>query len=74
VGNLTAIRHDGEIVAVVLGDRAVITPGLEPRKQYNVQAMCLYALGIDSATRAESYNDDDALAYANHARASRVLA
>jgi hypothetical protein len=58
------IHHDGEIVAFVVGGRALITSNLADEALAVVRAKCLYALEIATGERPGSCCDGAAAAYA----------
>jgi hypothetical protein len=64
------ITYDGEVVAVVVGDEAIIPNTLAPEDQRTVEAMCLYALEVAAGQHAGPYSDERALAYAQQAAAA----
>ena len=61
------ITYQGRIVALVIGDRAIIDDALAPDGQRHVKAMCLYALELDEWQRAAVYMDAAEDAYARRA-------
>ncbi|HEY2202109.1 MAG TPA: hypothetical protein VGH56_09475 [Solirubrobacteraceae bacterium] len=67
--NLRAITYRGPIVALVIGDRAVIDDTMEPHERGHVKEVCRYTLGLDELQRAAVYTDAAADAYARRARA-----
>ena len=62
--NLQPITYQGRIVALVIGDRAIIDDTSAPDAQRHVKAMCLYALELDERQRAAIYRDAAVDAYA----------
>jgi hypothetical protein len=66
------ITYNGEVVAVVVGDEAIIPTTLAPEDQRTVEAMCLYALELAAGQHAGPYSDERALEYAQ--RAASVVA
>lgn len=64
------ITYKGEVVAVVIGDEAIIPRALPAEDRLTVEAMCLYALEIAAGQHAGPYSDDLALKYAQQARAA----
>ena len=67
------IEYHDEVVAVVLGDQAIIPTGLPAADRQTVKAMCLYALEVIAGTRAGPYTTERALEYAKRAGAGRAL-
>jgi hypothetical protein len=61
------ITYNGEVVAVVVGDEAIIPNTLAPEDRQTVEAMCLYALEVAAGQHAGPYSDERALEYAQHA-------
>jgi hypothetical protein len=61
------IRHDGDVVAWVVGSRAVITSGLDGDALDLVRAKSLYALEVQAGERPGPYTDGAATAYARSA-------
>ncbi len=61
------IHHDGEVVAVVVGGRAVTTRGLAHDAFEVVRAKCLYALEVQAGEQRGPYSDPAATAYARSA-------
>jgi hypothetical protein len=61
------IHHGGDVVAWVVGGRAVITGGLADDASDLVRAKCLYALEIAAGERPGPYTDGAATAYARSA-------
>jgi hypothetical protein len=70
---MQSIHYRGQLVAVITGDRAIITPSLKGRRLVDVQAMCLYAISCLTAKPARRYSDEAAFAYARRAHAERLL-
>jgi len=64
---LQQITHNGELVAIVLADQAIIDDALPVSERSQVQAMCLYALQIQAGELPGPYTDDKANAYARAA-------
>ena len=58
------IHHDGDVVAFVVGGRAVITGGLADDAFDVVRAKCLYALEVQAGEQRGPYSDRAATAYA----------
>jgi hypothetical protein len=65
------IHHDGHVVALVAGDRALIGEELRGRALALVQAKCLYALEIQAGECPGPYTEAAATRYAQHAIARR---
>jgi len=61
------ITYNGEVVAVVIADQAIIPRALPAQHRTTVEAMCLYALEVAAGQHAGRYSDDRALAYARRA-------
>jgi hypothetical protein len=64
------ITYQGEVVAVVIADQAIIPKALPAEDRKTVEAMCLYALEITAGGHVGPYSDDRALAYAQRAAAA----
>ena len=64
------ITYNGEVVAVVIADQAIIPKALPAEDRKTVEAMCLYALEVATGQHAGPYSDDRALAYAQRAAAA----
>lgn len=64
------ITYNGEVVAVVIADQAIIPKALPAEDRKTVEAMCLYALEVAAGRHAGTYSDDRALAYAERAAAA----
>ena len=64
------ITYNGEVVAVVISDHAIIPKALPVEDRKTVEAMCLYALEVAAGQHAGPYSDDRALAYAQRAEAA----
>ena len=64
------ITYNGEVVAVVIADQAIIPKALPAEDRKTVEAMCLYALEVAAGRHACPYSDDHALAYAERAAAA----
>ena len=71
MSRLHQITHNGELVAIVLADQAIIDDTLPASEQPHVQAMCLYALQIQAGELPGPYTDAKATAYAVAAGARR---
>lgn len=67
MSRLQQITHNGELVAIVLADQAIIDGTLPASEQPHVQAMCLYALQIQAGELPGPYTDARATAYARAA-------
>ncbi len=67
MSRLQQITHNGELVAIVLADQAIIDDTLPAGERPKVQAMCLYALQIQAGELPGPYTDDKANAYARAA-------
>lgn len=67
MATIQRIHHDGDVVAFVVGGRAVITGGLAGDASDLVRAKCLYALEIAAGERPGPYTDGAATAYARSA-------
>jgi len=67
MSRLQQITHNGELVAIVLADQAIIDDTLPASERRQVQAMCLYALEIQAGELPGPYTDDKANAYARAA-------
>jgi hypothetical protein len=65
------IHHDGEVVAFVVGGRALISADLADGAFEVVRAKCLYALEIATGDRPGPYTDRAATAYARSAMGRR---
>jgi hypothetical protein len=65
------ITHNGRIVALVAGQRAVISEHVPERHRPTVKAMCLYAIEIAAGHLPGLYTDTEALAYARSVAAQR---
>lgn len=63
------IEYNDEVVAVVVGDQAIIPKGLPAADRQTVKAMCLYALEVIAGSRPGPYTTDRALEYASRAAA-----
>src|SRR5205085_1325983 len=63
------IEHDGHIVALVAGGRALLGDQLTGQALALVRAKCLYALEVHAGERAGPYSDQAATRYAAGARA-----
>jgi hypothetical protein len=61
------IHHGGEVVAFVLGGRAVISGSLADDALDVVRAKCLYALEVQAGEKRGPYSDRAATAYARSA-------
>lgn len=70
---ITEVHYAGELAAVVTAGHAILEPALEGRQLEDVQAMCLYAITLSDEQPGRVYADADALAYAEHVRATRVV-
>ncbi len=64
MSRLQQITHNGELVAIVLADQAIIDDTLPASERSKVQAMCLYALQIQAGELAGPYTHAKAKAYA----------
>lgn len=64
------ITYNGEVVAVVVGDEAIIQKALPAEDRRTVEAMCLFALEVAAGLHAGPYSDERALKYARRARAA----
>jgi hypothetical protein len=64
------IEYHDQVVAVVIGDQAIIPKGLPAADRQTVKAMCLYALEVIAGTQPGPYNTDRALEYAQRAAAA----
>lgn len=64
------ITYNGEVVAMVIADQAIIPKALPAEDRRTVEAMCLYALEVAAGQHAGPYSDDRALAYAQRAAAA----
>jgi len=64
MSRLQQITHNGELVAIVLADQAIIDDTLPFSERPKVQAMCLYALQIQAGELPGPYTDAKAKAYA----------
>jgi len=64
MSRLQQITHNGELVAIVLADQAIIDDTLPVSERPKVQAMCLYALQVQAGELASPYTDAKAKAYA----------
>jgi hypothetical protein len=61
------ITYNGEVVAVVIGDEAIIPTALPAEGRQTVEAMCLYALEVAAGKHTGPYSDERALEYAQRA-------
>jgi hypothetical protein len=64
------IEYNDQVVAVVVGDQAIIPNGLPATDRQTVKAMCLYALEVMAGTQPGPYSTERALAYAERAAAA----
>jgi hypothetical protein len=64
------IEYNDEVVAVVVGDQAIIPKGLPAADRHTVKAMCLYALEVIAGTQPRPYSTEQALQYADRAAAA----
>jgi len=70
---MTKIIYNGELVAVVLADQAILANDTLPEAdERTVKAMCLYALEIDAGVHPGPYSDEKALEYARRAERARI--
>jgi hypothetical protein len=65
------IEHDGHVVALVAGGRALLGDQLTGRTLALVRAKCLYALEVQAGERAGPYDEQAATRYAQRALAHR---
>lgn len=65
------IEYQDEVVAVVVGDQAIIPQALPAEDQPTVKAMCLYALEVIAGSRPGPYSTERALQYAERAATER---
>ena len=70
--NVLPITHNGQLVATVLRDRAIIATDLAAEDRRTVEAMCVYASEILQGRITKPYSDEDALAYADAIAAKRL--
>ena len=63
------IEHDGHVVALVAGGRALIGDRLAGHMLALVRAKCLYALEVQAGERPGPYSDEAATRYAQRALA-----
>ena len=63
------IEHDGHVVALVAGGRALIGDQLADPALALVRAKCLYALEVQAGERPGPYSDEAATRYARRALA-----
>jgi hypothetical protein len=70
--NVLPITYNGQLVATVLRDRAIIATDLTPEHRQTVEAMCVYASEILEGRITKRYSDEDALAYADALAAKRL--
>jgi hypothetical protein len=68
------IEHDGHVVALVAGGRALIGDQLADGALALVRAKCLYALEVQAGERPGPYSDEAATRYARRALAHRHAA
>ena len=61
------IEYNHQVVAVVVGDQAIIPKGLPAADRHTVKAMCLYALEVMAGTQPGPYSTERALEYAERA-------
>lgn len=64
------ITYDGEVVAVVIADQAIIPKALPVEDRKTVEGMCLYALEVGAGRHAGPYSDEQAHGYAQRAAAA----
>ena len=64
MSNLQPVTYKGELVAAVIHDHAIIVTTLPPPWQRHVQAMCHYAMLVQSGELPGPYTDNHADAYA----------
>lgn len=64
------IEYNDEVVAVVVGDHAIIPKALPAADRQTVKAMCLYALEVIAGSQPGPYTTDGALEYASRAAAA----
>lgn len=65
------IEYNDQVVAVVVGDQAIIPNGMPTADHQTVKAMCLYALEVMAGTQPGPYTTERALEYAKQAAAER---
>jgi hypothetical protein len=61
------IEHDGHVVALVAGERAIVSDELQAADRRLIHAKCFYALQIQAGERPGPYTDLDATRYARRA-------
>lgn len=66
---LQRIVYEDRLVAVVMGEEAMIDDCVTPAELRFVQAMCLYALEVAERARPAPYSEKAAAAYARRALA-----
>jgi hypothetical protein len=67
VSELQKIIYNGQLVAIVLADQAIIPDGLAESDERTVKAMCLYVLEVAAGLKPGPYSDERALEYARRA-------
>jgi hypothetical protein len=65
------IKHDGHVVALVAGGRALLGDQLAGLTLVLVRAKCLYALEVQAGERAGPYDEQAATRYVQRALAHR---
>jgi hypothetical protein len=70
MNQLQRITYNGELVAVVIADHAIIDDTIPAPEKPHIQAKCLYALEIQAGELPGPYTDEKADLYAR-AAASR---
>jgi hypothetical protein len=65
------IEYNDQVVAVVVGDQAIIPEGLPAPDRQTVKAMCLYALEVMDGIQPGPYTTERALEYAGRAAAEQ---
>lgn len=65
------IEYQDEVVAVVVGDQAIIPKALPAEDRPTITAMCLYALEVIAGSRPGPYSTERALQYAERAATER---
>jgi hypothetical protein len=65
--SIYAITYHGPVVAVVVGDQAVIAEELTGSARRIIEAKCLYAMQVDAGDLPGPYRDRDAEDYARAA-------
>jgi hypothetical protein len=70
---IQSIEHDGHVVALIAGGRALIGDELAGSTLALVRAKCLYALEVQAGERPGPYSDEAATRYARSRSRSRTV-